>query len=101
VIEATVGELPTALMADHKFGLDFRGMGADGEIHDEPDDDDPVLTARLKVDASLEPRWLVVNDRLPEDKVIPASDRSLLGVSRLGVNLMCTSHGAAAVRLRR
>ena len=36
------------------------------------------------MDETLEPTWLVVNDRHPEGKRISAFDRAKLGVSRIG-----------------
>jgi ABC-type thiamine transport system ATPase subunit len=84
-IEATVGELPAALCEDRKYGLELRGLSSDGTLHDEPDEDDEfVLTIRFELDASLEPRWSVVNDRLPDGKPISARDRGSLGMVRLG-----------------
>ncbi|HVF12628.1 MAG TPA: AAA family ATPase [Actinomycetota bacterium] len=84
LIEATIGELPGLLLGDHKFGLELRGWGPEG-LHDEPEDDDePVITVRLTIDDSLEPRWEVVNDRQSEPRPITARDREHLGVTRLG-----------------
>lgn len=84
VIEATVGEVPAALLSDQKYGLDQRGWGPDG-LRDEPsDDDEPVLTIRLTIDDSLEPVWEVVNDRQPEPRRVSARDREALGATRVG-----------------
>lgn len=84
-IYATVGQLPDALLAEQKFGLEVRGWSAVTGPRDEPEDgDEPVLTIRLRVDSSLEPQWTVVNDRNPAGKVISSRDRQLLGVLRLG-----------------
>jgi predicted ATP-dependent endonuclease of OLD family len=64
VIEATVGDLPRRSLSDSAFGLRLRGLAADGTLHDEPQDgDESVITIRLTVDESLEPRWEVVTDR--------------------------------------
>ena len=38
----------------------------------------PVLTIRLFVDESLEPKWTITNTRQQEDKPISGSDRALL-----------------------
>jgi len=85
VITATVGELPDALLADNKFGLDIRGWSGTQGIHDEPEDeDDKVLTIELTVDSSLEPEWTVINDRNPDGRRISHRDRQLLGVLKLG-----------------
>jgi hypothetical protein len=85
VIEATVGDLPRSLTTQAKFGLQLRGWTHAGALHDEPDDEDePVLTVRMRVDAALEPAWQVVTDRDPEGRMISARDRELLGAIRLG-----------------
>lgn len=85
LIEVSVGEVPTDLLADAKFGYLIRGWNGKTGIRDEPqDDDEPVLTIRLSVDETLEPTWLVVNDRQPEGKRISAFDRTKFGVSRIG-----------------
>ena len=53
-IEVTVSELSKALLSDERFGLYIRGWGSNGQIHDEPEDgDEPVLTVRLSVDATI------------------------------------------------
>lgn len=102
VIEATIGELTGSLMSDQKFGLQLRGWGADG-LHDEPDEgDEPVLTIRLTIDDTLEPRWEVVNDREPEPRPISARDRESLGVARLGPEVerhLTWGRGSALLRL--
>lgn len=82
VIEVTLGELPQHLVTDEKYGLFLRGWSEDG-LHDEPrDTDEPVITIRLTVDADLEARWVVANDR--DERQILAKDRAALGVVRLG-----------------
>jgi hypothetical protein len=102
VITATVGCLPDALKSEAKFGYQARGW--DGtRINDEPEDaDEPVLSIELRVDASLEPRWSVVNDRNPEGKPIGARDREKLGCGRLGAVVdrhFSWGRGAALARL--
>lgn len=83
-ITATIGDVPTELLTQQKFGLDARGWSPRSELHDEPDDDDEeVLTIRFCVEDSLEPTWTVINDRLLEGKPISARDRALLASSRL------------------
>lgn len=83
-IEVTVGELSKALLSDERFGLYIRGWGCDGQIHDEPEDgDEPVLTVRLTVDATMEPVWEIINDRASHPRTISNRDRALFGVVRL------------------
>lgn len=85
LIEVTVGEVPTNLLSEAKFGYLVRGWDGSPGIRDEPqEDDEPLLTIRLSVDETLEPTWLVVNDRHPEGKHISAFDRAKFGVSRIG-----------------
>jgi putative ATP-dependent endonuclease of the OLD family len=83
IITATVGQLPDGLRSDDKFGLHIRGWSRTG-LRDEPEEDDEeVLSVRLKVDLSLEPEWTVITDRRPEGRVISSRDRQLFGVLRL------------------
>lgn len=83
-IEATVGELSKALKSDERFGLYIRGWTAAGELRDEPEgDDEPVLTVRLTVDATLEPVWEMVCDRVETPRTISNRDRALFGLVRL------------------
>ena len=84
-IIVTVGQLPDGLVTECKFGQYLRGWDAGEGIRDEPrEDDEHVLSIRLRVDDSLEPEWTVVNDRDPEGRGISSRDRELLGVTRLG-----------------
>lgn len=85
LIEATVGEVPSDLLSEAKFGYLVRGWDGLSGIRDEPQEDDkPLLTIRLRVDETLEPIWLVVNDRHVEGKQISAFDRAKFGVARIG-----------------
>lgn len=84
VIEATIGELSRALKSDERLGLYIRGWTASGELRDEPEDDDePVLTVRLTVDATMEPAWELVCDRIEEPRTLSNRDRALFGLVRL------------------
>lgn len=83
-IEATVGELSKPLLSDEKFGLYIRGLKPDGCVRDEPENgDQPVLTVRLSVDATMEPLWEVVNDRAQYPRTMSNRDRALFRVVRL------------------
>ncbi|MEZ1440525.1 N-6 DNA methylase [Pseudomonas shirazica] len=63
-VEVTIGELSRALLSDGRFGLYLRGLSPNGRLNDEPEDaDEPVLTVRLSVDATMEPVWSLVCDR--------------------------------------
>lgn len=60
-ITAVLTEVPSPLLKDNSFGFWQSGLGADGQIHQEPEDGlDPCLVIRLTVDESLEPQWEVV-----------------------------------------
>lgn len=83
-IEVTVAELSKPLLSDEKFGLYIRGLAPDRTVRDEPEDgDEPVLTVRLTVDATMEPVWEVVNDRSPYPRTMSNRDRALFRVVRL------------------
>lgn len=83
-IEVTVGELSKTLKSDARFGLYIRGWTEAGALRDEPEDgDEPVLTVRLTVDATLEPVWEVVCDRVETPRTISNRDRALFGLVRL------------------
>lgn len=83
-IEVTIAELSKPLLSDEKFGLHIRGLAPGGSIRDEPEDgDEPVLTVRLTVDATLEPVWEVVNDRASYPRTMSNRDRALFRVVRL------------------
>lgn len=83
-IEATVGELSQPLKSDERVGLYIRGWTPDGELRDEPEDDDEaVLTVRLTVDATLEPVWALICDRMDEPRTLSNRDRALFGLVRL------------------
>ncbi len=85
-IELTMGDLPVELKSDTKYGYLARGWSSsENTVHDEPmDGDELVLTLRLAVDSSLEPKWAIVNDREPTGKPISAREREKLGCIRLG-----------------
>lgn len=84
VIEATVGELSRALKSDERFGLYIRGWTSEGELRDEPEgEDEPVLTVRLTVDATMEPAWELVCDRAADSRTLSNRDRALFGLVRL------------------
>jgi hypothetical protein len=83
-IEVTVGELSKALKSDERFGLYVRGWTLAGAIRDEPEDDDEaVLTVRLTVDATMEPVWELICDRVEGGRTLSNRDRALFGLVRL------------------
>lgn len=83
-IEVTVGELSRTLKSDERFGLYIRGWTQAGSLRDEPEgDDEPVLTVRLTVDATLEPVWDLICDRVETPRTLSNRDRALFGLVRL------------------
>lgn len=83
-IVVTIGELPMEALREGRMGLHLRGWTVAGEVHDEPEgDDEPVVSVRLTVDASLEPVWELITDR-GDSKTLSGRDRALFGVVRLG-----------------
>ncbi len=83
-IEVTIGELSKALKSDERMGLYVRGWTGAGELRDEPEDnDEPVLTVRLTVDATMEPVWELVCDRVDDPRTMSNRDRALFGLVRL------------------
>ena len=86
VIEVSVAEFIDALLNEEKYGLYLRNADAviNKEQNDEPKEQDlPVLTVRLMIDGSLEPKWEIVTNR-SEPKLINHRDRQLLLCSSIG-----------------
>lgn len=95
-IIATVAEIPKALLKEDKFGLFLRDedklkkIGTSDVMDDEDDEpessDSIVLTIKLTIDSSLEPKWAVITNR-SEPKSISHRDRSLLSFGSVGYDL--------------
>lgn len=86
-IEITVSliDIPDKFMSENKFGLYIRGLNKqnneiinDVVFEELSDDIISVLTIKLTVDSSLEPKWVVTNAREQEDKPISGTDRAHL-----------------------
>ncbi len=86
VIEVTIGELLEDFCSLNKYGNYLRGWDAAAlKLTDEPDDHlESVLTVRLMVERDLEPKWLVVCDRLPEGVQFKQGDRNKVSVGLIG-----------------
>lgn len=83
-IEVTIGELSKPLLSDGRFGLYLRGLAANGQINDEPEDEDEiVLTVKLSVDATMEPVWSLVCERYPVPRILSNRDRAMFCLVRL------------------
>ncbi len=82
-IEASLYDLPKALIVENKYGLYVRGLNkVTNEIHDTLEDGQvPILTLRLTVRKDLEPCWCVVNERENQDDIeIKSTDRAKFNV---------------------
>jgi putative ATP-dependent endonuclease of the OLD family len=84
-ISASLIGFPDSYLSDNKFGLYIRGFDTKTQkIIDDvisnnfPDEIIPVLTIKLIIDKSLEPQWVVSNNRDQEDKPISSADRGHL-----------------------
>lgn len=84
-IEATLTDVPQELLTDSKYGLYYRLLKGDEIVDDitdpKADQNNPLLTIKLRVDATLEPKWTITKGRDGiEDKEISASDRAKLNM---------------------
>lgn len=85
IIETVLLDLPNALITDGKFGV-YCSFLKDGVIYTDIQDQRAadgtmVLTIRLTVPNTLEPKWEVVSNRLEQEPVeISASDRARLNM---------------------
>lgn len=88
VIRGTFTELPDILLAEDRYGLYLRRSGVElkPDVDDEPIDGAPLcITIELTIDASLEPKWVVVCNR-KEHKPISNADRRLIQIGFVGDN---------------
>lgn len=86
VIEVTIGELTEEFCSLDKYGHHIRGWDAEAlKLTDEPEDHlESVLTVRLTVDKDLEPKWVVICDRLPDGVPFKQGDRNKVSVGLIG-----------------
>ncbi|WP_445956251.1 ATP-dependent nuclease [Yeosuana sp.] len=83
-IEASLYDLPKKLIQESKFGLYIRGLDkTDDTIKDEIEDENEiVLTLKLVVEKTLQPKWYIVNNR--QDPIeISSSERSHLNMFQI------------------
>lgn len=101
-VDVTLGELSFDLKSDERFGLYVRGWTSANELRDEPiGDDEPVLTVRLTVDATIEPVWELVCERSDRPRILSNRDRSFFGLVRLsGTDSRHLSWGQGSVLAR-
>ena len=89
-IMVTLVDLPTEFLSEDRYGMQLRGWNAETlSVEDEPNEGlDYALTLRVTIDASLEARWSVYNDRVIAAEKDPPTlrykDWKLLSVTRLG-----------------
>lgn len=84
-IEVSLRCVPDKLLSDAKYGL-YKRLLINGEIIDdlsmsgeEPSaQEEDILTIKLVVDYTLQPKWYVVNDREQDNIEISHRDRALL-----------------------
>ncbi len=89
----TLGDLPEGFIALAKYGEYLRGWDAGTQvIIDEPDEGgglEDVLSVRLTVDQTLEPKWSFYTERSVEDtrpeRGLRFEDRQMIAPTRLGV----------------
>lgn len=82
-IEASLYDLPSSLIQESKFGLYIRGLDkSTGIINDQIENNhETILTIKLVVDKSLEPKWVVINGRGNQEPTeIRGHDRASLNV---------------------
>ncbi len=88
IIRGTFTEIPDVLLSEDKFGLYLRRSGVEltPNVDDEPIDGSPLcITIEVTIDASLEPKWMVVCNR-KEPKPISNVDRRLIQMGFVGEN---------------
>ena len=84
VIEVSITQPPKHLLTERKYALFQRGWSADYGLSDDPDPSGhSVLTIRLFVDDSLEPRWTVTKQANDEGRAIGWKDRAALHLFRI------------------
>lgn len=84
-IIASILDFPESFLSENKFGLYVRGLDIQNNkiidnfiIEESNDNNIPILSIKLSVDNSLEPKWVVTNKRDQEDKPISGADRANL-----------------------
>lgn len=85
-ITASITEIPSSLQKDDKYGLYLRDLTKSlrHDVDDEPTDEGTtIMSIRLTIDNTLEPRWEVITNR-NEPKGISQKDRRLLSFGVVG-----------------
>lgn len=78
VIEVTLIDVPSELIAETKFGMHLKAYdAAENRVYDEPEKADGIaITVQLMVEKDLEPKWNVITNRESGNKTISAADRT-------------------------
>ncbi len=87
-ISVSLAEIPNPLLQEDKYGLFLRNSEAvivDAENDEPVDGKDAVITVKLTIDKTLEPKWEVVTNH-SGSKSISATDRKLLAFGVVGFN---------------
>ena len=85
-INASIAEIPEALIKEDKFGLYLRDYDKviSGNNDDEPSDTGKtIITVSLTIDETLEPKWNIITNRT-EPKPISQKDRRMLSFGIVG-----------------
>ena len=89
-ITVTLADLPTEFLTEDRYGMQVRGWNAaTAAVEDEPADGlDYAISLRVTIDASLEARWSIFNDRMSASESDPPSlrykDAKRFAINRLG-----------------
>ena len=85
-ITVTLGDLPEEFHSDAKYGHVLRGWDSvNARIVDEPGERlEEIISARLTVDGSFEPKWTVVCDRRDEGVTFTVADRQKARATFIG-----------------
>lgn len=83
VLRAVLVDIPEPLRKESAFGLWLSGLDVDGEIHQDPEDQQiPALIVALTIDETLEPKWTV--ERVDgQSQVLTAAQRRLFSTFKV------------------
>jgi hypothetical protein len=88
-ITITFSDLPPEFKSDDRYGTYLRGWNAlESRVEDESGKGlEDALSIRVKIDRSLEARWSIFNERIPQENEPPTvryTDAKQLATTRLG-----------------
>lgn len=84
-ILVTLTDLPPELRQHGVLGLHLSGLDADGELHQDPEDDhEACVVVSLTVDSDLEPKWTVFRpQKKAEEATLSSATRRLIGAYKV------------------